>query len=36
VTVTIAALVCSLLSRVFLSAMAMKLKQKEMAAVMHK
>ena len=35
-TITIAALVCGLLFRVFLSAMAMKLKQQEMAAAMHK
>lgn len=35
-TITLAALVCGLLFRVFLTAMAMKLKQKEMAEVMSK
>lgn len=35
-TITISALVCGLLFRVFLTAMAMKLKQKEMAEVMSK
>lgn len=35
-TITMAALVCGLLFRVFLTAMAMKLKQKEMAEAMSK
>jgi hypothetical protein len=35
-TITLAALVCGLLFRVFLTAMAMKLKQKEMAEAMSK
>lgn len=35
-TITVAALVCGLLFRVFLTAMAMKLKQKEMAEAMSK
>ena len=35
-TITVAALVCGLLFRVFLTAMTMKLKQKEMAEAMSK
>ena len=35
-TITISALACGLLFRVFLTAMAMKLKQKEMAEAMSK